>query len=77
MYYHNAYTHQVDWEPEYEQHAVTAMQEVVIDSFDPDNGPIEVEQETAQQINARYRELLTNDPEIEYPPNRDTNEETQ
>jgi len=79
VYIINVGTGTVGWNPEHTEHAVTAIQEIVIESFNPDNAPIEIKGKTARQINKRYKELLTNDPDIDYPPEhmRETKEDSE
>jgi len=77
MYYHNEMTHRVDWNPEHTAHAVTAMQELVDELYIEGDDPIEVDGATADAVNARYRELVANDPEINPPePEEPQQEET-
>ncbi len=57
MYYHTAFTHRVDWNPEYDTEAEQAMSEIVAD-FDTDDVPVQVDFETAQAVKARYQELV-------------------
>jgi hypothetical protein len=57
-------THRVDWNPEHTAHAVTAMQEVIDETYSGDDDAVEVDKATADAVNARYRELVANDPEI-------------
>jgi len=64
MYYHNEMTHRVDWNPEHTGHAVTAMQELVDELYNEGDDPVEVDLATAKSVNARYRELVENDPDI-------------
>jgi len=65
MYYHEAMTHRVDWEPDHEAEAEQAMREVV-ERFDEWNGTrYKVDLETAQAVQARYRELVEANPDID------------
>jgi hypothetical protein len=64
MYFHNEMTHRVDWNPSHTAHAVTAMREIVDGSYSEGDEPIEVDRETADEVNKRYRELVQNDPDI-------------
>jgi len=73
MYYHNEMTHRVDWNPQHTAHAVTAMQELVDELYSEGDDPVEVDLATANEVNARYRELVKNDPDINPP---ETQEET-
>jgi len=58
MWYHEEYTHRVEWEYEHEAEAEQAMKEIV-DGFEEWEGiPHKVDLETAQEVQARYRELV-------------------
>jgi len=60
MWYHTEFTHRVDWAYEHEAEAEQAMREVV-DRFDGWEGtPYKLDLETAQEVRARYRELVAN-----------------
>jgi len=65
MYYHTAFTHRVDWEPEYDAEAEQAMSEIVADFDTKADAPAEVDLETAQAVKARYRELIEANPDKE------------
>jgi hypothetical protein len=65
MYYHTAFTHRVDWEPEYEAEAAEAMLEIVADFDTRADAPVQVDFETAQAVKARYRELIESNPDID------------
>jgi hypothetical protein len=65
MYYHEDMTHRVEWNPEHEAEAEQAMSDV-LDRFDSWEGSrYKVSRETAQEINARYRELIEANPDID------------
>jgi len=65
MYYHTAFTHRVDWEPDYETEAAEAMSEIVDDFDTTADAPVQVDLDTAQAVNARYRELVEANPDID------------
>jgi hypothetical protein len=65
MFYHTAFTHRVDWEPEYDAEAEQAMSENVADFDTTADAPIQVDLETAQAVKARYRELIESNPDID------------
>jgi len=65
MYYHTAFTHRVDWEPDYDAEAEEAMSEIVADFDTIADAPIQVDLETAQAVKARYRELIESNPDID------------
>jgi len=65
MYYHTAFTHRVDWEPEYDAEAEKAMSEIVADFDTKADAPVEVDLETAQSVKSRYRELVEANPDIQ------------
>jgi len=64
MYYHTAFTHRVDWNPQYEAEAAEAMSEIVADFDTTADAPVQVDLETAQAVKARYRELVEANPDI-------------
>jgi len=64
MFYHTAFTHRVDWEPDYETEAAEAMSEIVADFDTTADAPVQVDLETAQAVKARYRELVEANPDI-------------
>lgn len=64
MYYHTAFTHRVDWEPEYEAEAAEAMSAIVAEFDTTADAPVQVDFETAQAVKARYRELVEANPDI-------------
>jgi len=64
MYEIDVGTGTVGWDPEHTAHAVTAMQELVDELYSEGDDPVEVDRATADQVNARYRELVANDPDI-------------
>jgi len=64
MYYHTAFTHRVDWEPEYDAEAEQAMSEIVADFDTTADAPVQVDFETAQAVKARYRDLVESNPDI-------------
>ena len=58
MYERNAGTHTVEWNPEHEEEAEKAMQEVVT-RFDEWNGArYSLDRETAKAVQERYAELI-------------------
>jgi len=63
MFYHTAFTHRVDWNPEHDTEAAEAMSEIVADFDTTADAPIQVDLETAQAVKARYRELIEPDPD--------------
>jgi hypothetical protein len=65
MYYHTAFTHRVDWNPEHEPEAEEAMSEIVADFDTTADAPVQVDLETAQAVKARYRELIEANPDID------------
>jgi len=65
MYYHEHYSHRVDWEPEYDAEAAEAMSEIVADFDTTADAPVQVDLDTAQAVNARYRELVEANPDIQ------------
>lgn len=65
MYYHTYYSHRVDWNPEYDAEAAQAMSEIVADFDTTADAPVKVDFETAQAVNARYRELIEANPDID------------
>jgi len=65
MFYHTAFTHRVDWEPQYDAEAAEAMSEIVADFDTTADAPVEVDRETAQAVKARYRELVKANPDID------------
>jgi hypothetical protein len=65
MYYHTAFTHRVDWEPEYEAEAEQAMSEIVSEFDTTADAPVQVDFDTAQAVKARYRELVEANPDID------------
>jgi hypothetical protein len=65
MYYHTAFTHRVDWEPEYEAEAEQAMSEIVAEFDTTADAPVQVDFDTAQAVKARYRELVEANPDID------------
>jgi len=65
MFYHTAFTHRVDWSPQYEAEAEQAMSEIVADFDTTADAPIQVDLETAQAVKARYRELIESNPDID------------
>ena len=54
----------IGWQPDHTAHAVTAMQELVDELYSEGDDPVEVDRPTADAVNARYRELVENDPDI-------------
>jgi len=64
MFYHTAFTHRVDWEPEYDAEAEQAMSENVADFDTSADAPVKVDFDTAQAVKARYRELVEANPDI-------------
>jgi len=64
MFYHTAFTHRVDWEPEYDTEAAEAMSEIVADFDTTADAPVQVDLDTAQAVKARYRELVKANPDI-------------
>jgi len=73
MYKIDVGTGTVGWDPEHRGHAVTAMQELVDELYSEGDDPVEVDRATADAVNARYKELVANDPDINPP---ETQEET-
>jgi hypothetical protein len=65
MYYHTAFTHRVDWKPEYDAEAEQAMSEIVADFDTKADAPLKVDFDTAQAVKARYRELIEANPDID------------
>jgi len=65
MYYHTAFTHRVDWVPEYDAEAEEAMSEIVADFDTTADAPVQVDLETALAVKARYRELIEANPDIQ------------
>ena len=65
MYYHTAFTHRVDWNPEYDAEAEQAMAEIVADFDTTADAPVKVDFDTAQAVKARYRELVEANPDID------------
>jgi len=64
MFYHTAFTHRVDWQPDYDAEAEQAMSENVADFDTTADAPVKVDFETAQAVKARYRELVEANPDI-------------
>jgi len=64
MFYHTAFTHRVDWDPEYDTEAAEAMSEIVADFDTKADAPVQVDLDTAQAVKARYRELVEANPDI-------------
>jgi len=64
MFYHTAFTHRFDWEPEYDAEAEQAMSENVADFDTSADAPVKVDFDTAQAVKARYRELVEANPDI-------------
>ena len=77
MYYRDTTVGRVEWTPEYTQHGVTAMNELVDELFQEGDSPIEVSREKATQVRERYTELVENDPDIVTEETDQTTEETQ
>jgi hypothetical protein len=68
MFYHTAFTHRVDWNPEYDaetEEAEQAMSEIVADFNTKADAPVKVDYETALAVKARYRELIEANPDIQ------------
>jgi hypothetical protein len=65
MFYHTAFTHRVDWNPEHEAEAEEAMSDHVADFDTAADAPVQVDLETAQAVKARYRELVEANPDID------------
>jgi len=65
MLYHTAFTHRVDWEPEYDTEAAEAMSEIVAEFDTRADAPVQVDLDTAQAVKARYRELIEANPDID------------
>jgi len=77
MYKIDVGTGKVGWDPDHTAHAVTAMQEKVDELFSEGDDAVQVDRATADAVNARYRELVANDPEINPPePEEPQQEET-
>jgi hypothetical protein len=64
MYYHTAFTHRVDWVPEYDAEAEQAMSEIVDDFDTTADAPVKVDFDTAQAVKDRYREVVEANPDI-------------
>jgi len=65
MFYHTAFSHRVDWVPEYDAEAEQAMSEIVADFDTTADAPVKVDLDTAQAVKARYRELIEDNPDID------------
>jgi hypothetical protein len=64
MYYRTDMTHRVDWTPNHQAEARQAMEEVVQGFDSTTEPPVEVGPETAEAVQARYRELVEANPDI-------------
>jgi len=64
MFYHTAFTHRVDWEPEHDAEAERAMSEIVDDFDTTADAPVKVDFDTAQAVKDRYREVVEANPDI-------------
>jgi len=64
MYEIDVGTGTVGWNPKHTVHGVTAMRELVDELYSDGDDPVEVDRATADAVNARYRELVENDPDI-------------